>query len=210
MTIPIFAHFAAASYLIPAVAIIKYRRQLNRPMKVFALFMFYSMLHIASEFILGRFGIHNQFLLNIFRLVFLQSILYLYALWTDQKTVKNLFHFTGLAYLLFWCVDVAFNPFPAEFSEGISVAANIIMMIASIIVLNAANKHSHRRVTEHSVFWIASGIILYAAGTTAVSLMSNAILAMGMEYFNALWHINWGFTILTNLFFARAFLCKTF
>ncbi|MFZ4621306.1 MAG: hypothetical protein ACOYNS_12170 [Bacteroidota bacterium] len=210
MTIPIFAHFAAGSYLIPAAAAVKYRGQLNKPMKIFALFVLYSMLHIASEFILGRLSIHNQFLLNIFRLVFLQSILYLYTVWTEQKILKEIFHFTAMAYLLYWCIDVAFTPFPAEFREGIAVASNIILMIASVVILNAANNHSHRRVTEHSVFWIASGIILYAAGTTAVSLMSNAILAMGIEYFNAFWHINWGFTIITNLFFARAFQCKTF
>lgn len=210
MAIPIFAHVAAGSYLIPAAAAFKYRKQLNQPMKFFALFIGYSMLHLASEFILGRLGIHNQFLLNIYRLVFLETILFLYALWTDQKFFKDIFHLAGLAYLLFWCIDVAFTPFPADFRENITAASNIVLIIASIMVLNSANKHSHRRVTEHSVFWIASGIVLYCTGTMTVTLMSNTILAMGLEYFNALWHINWGFTIISNLFFAKAFTCKIY
>jgi uncharacterized protein YhhL (DUF1145 family) len=210
MAIPIFAHVAAGSYLIPAVAAYTYRNQLERPMRFFALFIGYTLLHIAGEFLLGRFGIHNQFLLNIYRLVFLECILFLYGLWTDQKSFKDIFHLAGLAYLLFWCIDVAFTPFPAEFRESISVASNVILIVASLMILNSANKHSHRRVTEHAVFWMASGIVLYSAGTMAVTLMSNTILAMGLEYFNAMWHINWGFTIIANLFFTKAFLCKIY
>lgn len=210
MAIPLFAHVAAGSYLIPAAAAISVRSRLNRPMKIFAIFIGYTVLHIGGEFTLGRFGIHNQFLLNIYRLIFLECILFLYMLWTDRQFLKDLFRLAGAAYLLFWCIDVAFTPFPAEFREGLSSISNAVLIVASLMILNAVNKHSHRRVTEHSVFWIAAGIILYSSGTMVVTLMSNTILAMGLEYFNALWHINWGFTILANLFFTKAFLCKNF
>ncbi len=210
MKIPIFAHISAGCYLIPAVVGITRWKNLNKFMKVFSIFSIYSIISIVIEFILGRLGISNQFLSNIYRLVFLECILYLFFNWTRQIWLKDTLKIAGLMYFVFWFLDVSFLPFPVDFRAHIATVANSVMLVASMITLSHVVKNSETAITEYSVFWIAVGTIIYSAGTIIVLTMSNTILSMGIEYFNMLWHINWGFTIIANVFFARSYLCKTF
>jgi hypothetical protein len=210
MKIPIFAHIAAGTYLIPAFVGVRYWKNQNKYMKIFTVFFVYSIVSIIAEFIFGRMGISNQILSNIFRLIQLECVLFLYSGWTQQMHLKDGLKIAGLLYLVFWSLDVSFLPFPKEFREHIATAANSIMLVASVIILGHLVKISEKSITQYSVFWIAIGIILYSAGTIVVLTMSNTILSMGKDYFDLLWHINWGFTIIANVIFARSFLCKTF
>jgi hypothetical protein len=208
MTIPPFAHAAAVSYLIPGITAAYHWKKLHGPMKLFGIFCFYSVFHIVLEFILGRMGIPNQFLSNIYRLLLLECILFLYHQWTRRQILKNFFAFAGMAFMIVWAVDFSFTPFPDEFREHLIASANIVMLATSVVILQDMVRQSELSITKNAIFWISSGIILYSAGTMTVFTMSNAVLKMGIEYFNILWHINWLFTIIANMFFARSFQCK--
>lgn len=210
MQIPVFAHVAAASFLVPAWSGIRYWKHLSAPMKIFGVFCFFSTLQVVIEFILGRMGIPNQFLSNIYMLVHVECLLYLYSKWIQKTFIKDILKIVGLLYIAFWFLDVSFLPFPKEFREHIDTVANGIMLITSIILLSEMVKLLEHSLTDYSVYWIAIGTLLYSAGTIVVFSFSNTILSMGIGYFNILWHINWGFTIIANLFFARSFRCKTF
>lgn len=207
MAIPVFAHVAAASYFIPAGVGLRYWKSAPVPLKVFTLFCVYSTLHLIAEFTLGRMKISNQFLLNYHQIVELTAILFVYYSWAIEKRIKNLFLIFGLGYSLMWVVNKLFFEDPMHFSENISILALFIQIISSIIILNALVGSSRESVTRHAIFWIALGVLLYAAGTIIISGFSNTILALGMEYFNILWHFNWGFTIIANILYARSFAC---
>lgn len=210
MKIPLFAHVAAGFYFFPAAAgMIRWKR-LNMHLKLFALFCVYSIIHIIAEFILGRLGIANQFLSNIYRLLQIECIFFLYHHWLQDTVVKNGIKISALLYFIFWIFDTIAHPFPNEFREPIAVVANILMLVSSLIVIENLFRTTQDSIFAHSVFWISSGLILYTAGTIVVLTMSNTILKMGIEYFNVLWHINWGFTIIANVFFTRSFLCKIY
>lgn len=210
MAIPPFAHVAAASYLVPAAAGLRSWKLRPKAMKVFALYSLYSVLHLAAEFILGRMGISNQFLLNIQQIAELLCLLYLYDAWTPDPRSRSVFRIFAVGYTVFWAYTMVNSAAAERFSEGSSIAAMLVLMTASVMVLNTLVRSSRETVTAHAIFWIATGVLLYGAGTVIITGFSNTILAMGMEYFNALWHINWGFTIVTNLFYARSFTCKLF
>jgi hypothetical protein len=210
MAIPVFAHIAAASYLIPAGSGIRSWKRLPAPMKVFSLFCIYSFVHLLAEFVLGRMGISNLFLLDYHQIVELLCILFIYAIWIGNKRYKDLFQYLGLAYALLWMINMFYFEDPQQFSEVTAMTALFIQIVTSIIVLNALIRTSREPVAHHSIFWIALGVLLYAAGTIIVSGFSNTILAMGISYFNILWHINWGFTVIANILFARSFLCPHF
>ncbi|MFA5832017.1 MAG: hypothetical protein WDA22_00940 [Bacteroidota bacterium] len=210
MKIPIFAHIASAFYLLPAVVgLIRWKNQ-NRYLKIFTIFCIYSVFHIIAEFILGRFGISNQELSNIYRLVQLECIFWLYYHWSQRPVVKQSLKVFAMLYLLFWITDFALHPFPHEFQESIATVANFLMLASSLIIIEHLFRTTHESMYSHSLFWIGTGIILYSAGTIVVLSMSNTILKMGIDYFILLWHINWGFTIIANLFFTRSFWCKIF
>jgi len=210
MKTPIFSFIAAGSYLIPSGFGIRYWRVLSTPMKIFALFSTYSVLHEIVAIVLGRMGISNHFLSNIYVVTFIECILFLYSKWTDRQFLKDGFRIAGLMYFVFWTIDVSFSPFPKEFRENIDTVANAIALVTSVIILSQLIKYSKKSIVEYSVFWIAIGTLLYSAGTIIIFSFSNTILSMGINYFNMLWHINWGFTIIANVLYARSFWCKTF
>ncbi len=210
MQIPVFAHVAAASFFIPAGIGYRNWRILQPPMKIFTLFCFFLVVQVIAEFVLGRLGIANHFVSNIHVLVQVECILFLYFKWVQKTRLKDSLKIAGLMYFVFWFLDVSFLPFPKEFRENIDTVASCILLVASVIILGQIVGVSKISITQYSVFWIAIGTLLYSSGTIVVFSFSNTILNMGMEYFNMLWHINWGFTIIANLFFVRSFSCKTF
>lgn len=210
MAIPPFAHIAAVSYFLPAGVGLRYWKLSPAPMKVFTLFCVYSTLHLIAEFTLGRMKISNQFLLNYHQIIELGAILYVYHAWVPGKRLKDLFQYFGLGYSLLWIVNKFFFEDPMRFSENISLVALFLQIIASLIIMNSIVNSSREHVSAHAIFWIALGVLLYASGTIIVNGFSNTILAMGMVYFNILWHINWGFTIIANILYARSFRCRLF
>ncbi len=210
MTIPVFAHVAAASYFIPAAAGLWFWKRSASPMRIFTLFCVYSTLHLVMEFTLGRFGISNQFLLNYHQIIELLSILYLFHARVPERRTKLLFRSIAGVYSAVWLVNKFFYEDPERFSEGITIAAMLFLMAASVIVLNMIVRTSTEPATHHASFWIALAVLLYGAGTVIITGYSNTILAMGMTAFDIFWHINWGFTVITNIFYARSFLCRSF
>lgn len=210
MTIPIFAHVAAGSFVIPAAVGLRYWRSQNFPMKIFIVFCIYSVFHLAAEFTLGRFGISNQFLSNYHQIVELVCILYVYHQWIDNRFFKRLFISFGIVYCLVWLVNKFFYEDPERFSEMITTIALLFLIVSSVIVMNGLIRTSRESIFQHSIFWIALGVLLYSAGTIVVTSYSNEILAMGILYFNILWHINWGFTIIANIMYSKGLLCKVF
>lgn len=210
MEIPIAAHIASGFYLLPAASGLFRWKDQNKYLKLFAIFGVYSILHIIAEFIMGRYGIPNQQLSNIYRLVQLECILWLYEQWIPYRSVKNGLKVVAMVYLLYWIIDFTLYPFPLEFHGSIAATANFLMLAASLIIIQSLFRTTRESIYAHSIFWISSGIILYSAGTIVVLTMSNTIMKMGMEYFILLWHINWIFTMIANVFFTRSFWCKVY
>ncbi|NUN68818.1 MAG: hypothetical protein HUU02_03810 [Bacteroidetes bacterium] len=210
MTIPVFAHVAAVSCFIPAAVGLWYWKQSPAAMRVFTLFCLYSTLHLVMEFTLGRLGISNQFLMNYHQIIELLCILYLFHARVTERRTQLFFRALAALYSVLWLVNKFLYEDPERFSEGITIAAMLVLMTASVIVLNMSVRTAAGPVTQHSTFWIALAVLLYGAGTVIITGFSNTILAMGMEAFDTFWHINWGFTILTNLLYARSFRCPSF
>ncbi|MFA6456464.1 MAG: hypothetical protein WCW40_06535 [Bacteroidota bacterium] len=210
MQIPVFAHIAAASALLPLGAGLRYWKASRFPMKLFAAFSGFSVLHLLVEFVLGRMGKSNMWLVDFHQIVELFCILYVYHAWTTNRRLKDIFQYSAMFYSLTWIINKFYFEDPQHFSEINLSIAMLMLIIASVIILNSLVRITQHSVIRHSVFWIASGVLLYSAGTIIVIALSNQVLAMGIEYFNIMWHINWGFTIFANILYARSFACKIF
>lgn len=210
MPIPIFAHFAAASSLLPVITGIYFWKQHTLPIKVFIIFCFFGLATIMSEFVLGKMGISNHSLSNYYLLVEFICVLYVYHRWTLQQWLKDGLQYSGMVYILIWFINKYFYEDPARFSETITTVASGIFIASSIIILHEIVNRTTVKISQQTIFWIASGILLYSSGTIIVMALSNTILEMGIQYFDLLWHINWGFVIIANLMYARSFSCKIF
>lgn len=210
MNIPLFAHVATLSFLFPVVSGIYNWKTLDRTMRIFAIFCCLSLIHVVIEFIWGRMGESNQFLINLYWLMEFEFILYLYFQWIKNKILKEVFQYFGLAYLLFWTFNQFYFDDPTRFNEPVAVVSFIFLIVASVLVFYHLILAATDRLANAAIFWIGTGIILYCSGTIIVFTLSNTVMKMGLEYFISIWYINWSFIIIANLSFARSFWCKIF
>lgn len=210
MGIPIAAHIAAGSFLLPAAAGLMRWRLLDRPRRMFAGFCLYAVLHVAAEFILGRFGIRNHFLINFYWLAEFIVIALLYAQWTTDRRSAVVFRWSIPLYAFFWIVQTALLSDLSQFTDLSATVAHLLLAVFSVMVLQQQFRRTDDRITDAAMFWIGTGVLLYQAGTIIVFSISNTALQMGIAYFDIVWHINWGCTIVANVFFARSFQCRHF
>lgn len=206
--IPWLAHVAAISIFVPAAFGIVSWKKLEFPLKIFALLCVYSVAHLVMEFIMGRLGTSNQFLSNIHQLIEFGCLSYLYYARINEKYFRQTIQTAVIFYVIFWVYNVFYFNDPNSFNEMISMVASIILILMSVTVLTFVFKTTLTVISHSAVFWIAAGAVIYFSGTIAIFTMSNTILAMGMPYFNLLWHINWTMAIITNMMYARSFTCK--
>lgn len=210
MEVTIIAHLSAVSHVLPAYAGIRHRRKMPFPMKVFTAFLIFGVAFEAAEYILKQLNIHNIFLINFYGLIEFECLIYLYFQRVEKGIYKDILQLAGMLYFLLWMFDVSFDPFPKNFNESIMAGGNALLIALSILVLNNTFSETQKELADYSIFWIGIGAIIYCAGTIIVFTMSNKILAMGLNYFILLWHINWILTIVANLLFTRSFWCKAF
>lgn len=207
MNIPFFAHVASTSYILPAYFSVRRWKYLDRPLKGFAVFSIISVGQTVAEFVLGRMGIHNQFLLNYYQLVEFIFVMYLFFYRAETGLFKEGIQYITMLYILTWVIYKFYFENPDKFSEVIAPLSSFFFIIVSGYALVQLLQSSTIIISKTPMFWFSTGIFLYAAGTIIIFLFSNAILAMGIDYFNALWHVNWGFTLISNLCFSKGFWC---
>lgn len=208
MTIPPFAHVAAASHLVPAVSGAWYWKRMPRPLRVFAIFSWYALIHLTVEYILGRAGRSNQWLIDLQQIAELLVLLWLFGTASTHRAFKTALLIGAACYTVLWIYVESVAAEPDRFTEATSVASMLILIAASVFTFHALVRRDGERPSDHAVYWIALGVLIYGAGTIVVTTFSNDFLAMGMDTFVAMWHINWGFTIVTNLLYARSFQCR--
>ena len=179
-----------------------------RPLRIFAVFCWYALLHLTVEYILGREGRSNQWLIDIQQFVELAVVLWIYGEASAQRLFRTILRMITAGYGLLWIYVETVAAEPDQFTEVTSVAAMLVLISASVYVLQSLIRRDEDRPSDHAVYWIALGVLLYGAGTIVITTFSNDFLAMGMDTFVAVWHINWGFTIVTNLLYARSFPCR--
>jgi hypothetical protein len=206
MHIPIFAHISALSYLIPAYFGIRAWKQLNLSQQIFSSFLIFTIFVEALELILALSGIHNQFVLNYHQIIEFICVMFLFFSWTKNQRLKKGIQYITILNIVVWLIYKLYFENPDKFSEVITPLANIFFIIVSIIsIVNLTNKVSFVTVATVPMFWFSLGIALYASGTFGVQLLSNVILEKGIQYFAMLWYINWGFSIIANLCYAKGF-----
>ncbi|MFA6540641.1 MAG: hypothetical protein WCT99_03490 [Bacteroidota bacterium] len=207
MKIPIFAHVAAISYIVPAYFSVRMWKHLDRSLKGFAVFSIISVGQTIAEFVLGRLGIHNQFLLNYYQLIEFVFVMYLFFYWAESGFFKEGIQYITMIYVLTWMIYKFYFEDPDKFSEVIAPLSSFFFIIVSGYSLIQLFQSATTIISKTPMFWFSTGVFLYSAGTIIIFLFSNAILAMGIEYFNALWHVNWAFTLIANFCFSKGFWC---
>jgi len=209
MQAPLISYVAMGSSLLPAAAgCLRYRR-LSLAMKLFLGYCSIAFAQIAGEYWLAIHRTPNAFLAN-FGLgtePFLFCAVYAVALGSGMP--RRLVILAGLMYGLFWVPDrIFFEVSSTQLHEAAGIVSRMAIVVMSAVTLHNTARRTATLLSDEPLFWVTTASLLAAAGEAFVIGAGNELLALGMQYFQAAWELNWSLLILSNLLFLRGFLCN--
>ena len=120
---------------------------------------------------------------NIFLPIELAFLLWLFSLWEKHDSIQLAMRVTIILFVLVWLAEISFLKNLREFSQISSPMENIILIIASFLIIHDANKDSEIMLTDQPRFWIATGILLSSSGVVVILILSNWLLKFYPDIF---------------------------
>ncbi|MFZ1977659.1 MAG: hypothetical protein WAV76_06850 [Bacteroidota bacterium] len=194
--------------VVSVIGIFRFRK-VDAPIRWLIVSMVYCTLSSIAEAILALHGIQNLWLEHISDVIDMSFFLIIFYKW---QTGRYNARFIRVAYILFFIVWVIDGIFFDAFHKGANFAATLegVLEITFTVNLLANGLLDERnRIWKNDPrFWVASGYLLSAAGTFLLYSLFRTIVQLPLETFRVLWQINWFFSCVAFLFFARALFCK--
>jgi hypothetical protein len=184
-------------------------RSLPRPLKILAWLFVFNVVEVTLQRVLGSLHIHNLWTVQFYTLIELFLFILIYSQWMKQHQYRVTLAVCFSAFTLFWIISkFTFEPL-SILSGWTSGVSNILQIIFSTLILVEIVKESEIIWTTDPRFWVASSNIIYTAGSIFMFALFNKMLEISPDRLNIVWHMNWTLMIISNLFYTRAFLCKT-
>ena len=161
-------------------------RNLPRPLRILEWLIIISTVVVVGQLTLAFIKIHNLWMSHFYTLIEIVFVVFMYSSWMKKPQNRFMLSLCLLAFVLFWIVSkFTFESF--AFRDGWTATISMILQI---------------------IFSIATGIIIYAAGSLFWFAFFNKMLQISPERFKQVYNLNWILSILSNLLYARGFLCK--
>lgn len=191
------------SIIIPAAVGIIWYKHMRAGLVVLVWLILISILFEAAMYYMGEKGMNNHIIGNVFiivQYVFLSVVFYLsfssYIIRKGLLVVAVLFTVFGMVNLLFVQGHDCFN------SWTLGLANLLLMLVALLFYYKLFKEGKVQRLERYPLFWVASAVLLYAAGNFYLFIFSNYALAESNEFLYAQWSIHSVINIVTNLCYA--------
>ena len=208
MSPPAIAYAALASTGLPALAGGFFWKRSSNAIKVFTALCCITVIEVSISYALGRSGIRNNVVSNYYRLIEVVLLLWCYLLWLRSQALVRITKLVGVIFFLSWLADEVWFPNTSQINSVMAIVARLVIIGATIALFSDILSSSNIPFLKHPMFWIGAGELLYCCGTILVLAFSNITLKLGMSYFTALWYVNWGAAILSNILYARSFFVR--
>lgn len=209
MKLPIMGQVAAWSTVVPAILGVWRYKRLDRPMKLFAVFSIVGVINVGLEFVIGRLGINNYFLSDLYFLLTVLFLGFFYHLSISTAGARRVLKVSSVLFVLIWMIEKLFFADPKKMSSDLAMITAIFLVAMSIVTFSALLKTSTSTLPQQPLFWVLTGTIVYYSGSFAVMGLSNELLKLGMDYFQIAWHVNWILIVASMLMYTKGFLCKS-
>ena len=208
MNFPGLFYFSLLIVIVTAlVGGVRYRN-LPRPLKILEWLIIISTVVVVGQLTLAFIKIHNLWMSHFYTLIEIVFVVFMYSSWMKKPQNRFMLSLCLLAFVLFWIVSkFTFESF--AYRDGWTATISMILqIIISTFILVDVVRENDIIWTDDPRFWIATGIILYAAGSLFWFAFFNKMLQISPERFKQVYNLNWILSILSNLLYARGFLCK--
>ncbi|RPI01198.1 MAG: hypothetical protein EHM64_16095 [Ignavibacteriae bacterium] len=192
------------------VGIVGLRRwkQLTPPLRLFEVFIWFSLVVVIIESIMANFNIRNLWMQHWYSLFELLAYSILYYLWRPDKRFGLLLWMSFALYLAVWIIGkFSFEPFYYMDVYSGSVS-QVIQMGFGGWLLYAASQEKMFDWKKDPRFLVVTGIAVYAASTFLLFTMFNVMLTLPRQTMRLIYLSNSVFIILQYSIFLWAFLCQ--
>lgn len=208
MALPVFLQVTMASHVLPASVGAARFRKLESSLKIMAVFCAVACVQLATGYIFSRAFGNNYIVSDVYRVVEVGMLCAVYVVASSSTKSRRTLVYLGMVFAMVWLVDLAWFREPQRLNIAMSVFTRSTVIGMSVIVLYGMVGDEPVNLAQVPLFWVVAGELLYSTGTIIVLGFGNRLLSLGYVYFEALWEVNWSLTILANLFYTKAFLCK--
>ncbi|MGD1045037.1 MAG: hypothetical protein ABR936_06890 [Bacteroidota bacterium] len=183
-------------------------RNLPRPLRILEWLIIVSIFEVIVQVTLAYFKIHNAWTMHFITLIEIVFVFFMCSLWIKQRQSRLMLLFCLSAFVVLWIIS-KFTFEPLSLLDGwTSTISMILQIIFSTLLLVDVVKESDIIWTDDPRFWIATGIIIYSAGSLFWFAFFNKMLQISPERLKQVFYLNWILSIISNLLYARGFLCK--
>jgi hypothetical protein len=157
---------------------------------------------------MGLNHIPNLWVIHLSTLIEFVVIMTMFYSWKKTRNEKRLLLILGCAFVFFWFVSkFIFEPF-TQMDTYTSTVAQMIYISIGVSMLFDVLKDSKTVLKKEARIWVASGMVIYSAGTLLTTSLFNMILKTIPAMLNTIWKINWILLIMVSLFYARGIWCQ--
>jgi hypothetical protein len=183
-------------------------RSLPQPLRLLEYLLVFAFIMTIIEWILASQSINTLWAAHISTIVEFVIVLIIFSFWMRHDLSRLVSFGCLIGFIIFWIISkLLFEPF-SQFDGWTAAVSKIIQITFSSILFVEVIKDSDIDWTKDPRFWVAAGIIIYSAGSLFLFALFNKMLLISPDRLKFVWSLNWIFSIISNLLFARAFLCK--
>jgi hypothetical protein len=183
-------------------------RSLPQPLRLLEYLLVFAFIMTIIEWILASQSINTLWAAHISTIVEFVIVLIIFSFWMRHDLSRLVLFGCLIGFIIFWIISkLLFEPF-SQFDGWTAAVSKIIQITFSSILFVEVIKDSDIDWTKDPRFWVAAGIIIYSAGSLFLFALFNKMLLISPDRLKFVWSLNWIFSIISNLLFARAFLCK--
>jgi hypothetical protein len=208
MKIPVLAYIAMGSSFFSMVVGFYRWKKVDQPLRYFILFLSVTAIQIGVEYVLGRFSIPTQVLTDFYTAFEVTFLLFLFRMVISSNLKKKIFLVFIILDLLILVFSIIYKSEISQFNSVLLLSARLFLIISSMIVIHSLltdTLNISKPIYEYYIFWIATGVLIYYSGSFIVLSLGNEIMKYGIDYFFAVWKINWILFIIANILFSRSF-----
>ncbi|MEK7264443.1 MAG: hypothetical protein AAB071_08045 [Bacteroidota bacterium] len=205
---PYIAYFSELTVIIPIIASIILWKKLDAPLKLLFLYSCTGALFSGIELILALMRIRNTMVFHIYTIAEFLILVFIYKLLNKGRTFAWILNAELYGFLLAWPVLKFTLESFSKYDNYSATFSGVLLMVASLYTLGGVQKDSETTLLHTSRFWITAGIMIQVTGQILVLATSNGLVQIPVDQFFFVWTFHWVITIIVNMLFTGAILCR--
>jgi hypothetical protein len=183
-------------------------KDLPHPLRILEWLIIFNVGEAGIEWALIFFHRHNLWISHFYTLIEFTLLIFMFLSWKKSERNRLVLMASLIVFATFWIVSkFSFEPLAIADDWTSSVSKMLQIVFSAYLLLDVMNE-SDLVWTNDPRLWVATGIIIYSAGSLFMFALFNKMLSISAEGLKLVWSFNWMLMIISNLLFARGFLCK--